>query len=139
MKESSSVRPRYRPGGHLDVAPRLPRYFLIGVGPQHLKESVIQRAGGRGLLGLQIAGGGSPAAPPASTARRVEDDAVDLLGPEGRHRGGHRQIGLTGARGANAKSYHIVPDSLHIFLPQGLGLDRLALGSDIHNTSLANW
>ena len=66
-----------------------------------------------------------------------EDDAVDLLGPEGGHRRRHRQIGLAGAGGADAQGDHVLLDGLHILLlSQGLGLDGPPLGGDAQHLSL---
>ena len=47
------------------------------------------------------------------------------------HRGGHCQIGLAGARRADAQGDGILLDGLHIpLLAQGLGLDGLSFGGD---------
>ena len=78
-------------------------------------------------LALQIAG--QEAQPlPCLHRRAGEDDAVDLLVPEGGHGGGHRQVGLAGARRADAQGDGVLLDGVHIpFLAQVLGLMGLPL------------
>ena len=66
--------------------------------------------------------------------RAGQDDAVDLLVPEGSHSGGHGQIGLAGTRGADADGDGILHDGLHVvLLTYGLGLDGFSLGGDAHH------
>ena len=68
--------------------------------------------------------------------RARQDDAGDLLVPEGRDRSGNGKVSLARARRADAHDDRIFADGLHIaFLAERLGLDRLALGRDAENVA----
>ena len=82
--------------GHLDIPPL--QVLLVGLRPQHVEEGVVQGPQVGVHLALEIPG--QEAQPlPGLHGGAGENDAVDLLVPEGRHGGGHRQIGLAGAGG----------------------------------------
>lgn len=67
-----------------------------------------------------------------------QDDAVDLVRTEGAHRHGHGEVGSCGAGGADADGDRVVADRLDVpLLPEGLGLDRLAVVV-MHTTSSAS-
>lgn len=62
-----------------------------------------------------------------------QDDAVDLLGLQRLHRLGHGQVGLAGARGADAEDDRVLVDRVDVpLLVEGLGSDGAAArGQDV--------
>ena len=115
-------------GRDLDVAAL--KILLIGIGAQHVEKGIIERTQVGVHLALKVA------RQKAQALARLDggagqNDAVDLFGAEGRHRGRHGEVGLAGARRANAQGHGVVRDRLAVFpLADGLGLDGLALRRD---------
>ena len=123
-----------RPAAHVSER----RYFdipffkigIIGLRPEHIEERVVQRPQVGIDLALQIAG--QEAEPLARFDRGTrEDDAVDALFAECRHRRGHGEIRFARTGGADAERYGIVPDGLHIrLLAERFRLDGAPLRRD---------
>ena len=112
----------------LDIAAL--KIFLIGIGAEHIKQRVIQRAQVRVDLALKVAGQKAEAFP-RFDGGTGEDDAVDLLGTESGDGGGNGEIGLAGTGGADAEGDGVFRDSIALrFLAKRLWLDGLALGGD---------
>ena len=117
----------------LDVAAL--EILRVGIGTEHLKERVVQRAQIGIDLVLQVAG--QKAQPLARLDRRArEDDAVDALGAKRRDRLRHGKVCFARAGRADAERDRVLLDGIQIrALAERLCLDGLALGRDAHHVA----
>ena len=97
-----------------------------GLGVEHVVQGVVQRTEVRVDLGEDVAGEEAEALPRLDR-RPGEDDPVDRLGLERLHRGGHREVALAGAGGADPEGDRVGRDGVDVaLLATGLRPDRLA-------------
>src|SRR5699024_3627373 len=110
---------------HLDKA--FLHVFREAVSAHDLIESVIERPQIGVYLALKVAGKKSQLLSRLDR-RPCENDPADFFIAESGHRHSHREVRLTGSRGAYAEHDHFLSDLLHILLlPQRLGLDGASL------------
>ena len=101
---------------------------MVGLGAQHVVQSVIQWPQIGVNLVLQIAGQKAQALP-GLHRRSGQNDPVHSPLPESGYGGGHSQVGFAGTGRTHTHGDGVLLDGLHILLlAYGLGLDGLALG-----------
>ena len=94
-----------------------------GLGVHHVVQRVVERAQVRVDLVVERSGQEPQPLPRLDRGPR-EDDPVDLLGLQRAHGLGHGQVGLAGARGADAEHHGVLVDRVHVgLLVHRLGAD----------------
>ncbi len=109
-----------------------------GLGVEHVPQGVVEGT----QVGVDLVGEGAGQEAevlPRLDGRAGQDDAADFAGQEAAHGLGHRQVGLAGARGADAEDDGGAVNGVRVGLLAGsLGADRTtARGEDLFRGGLA--